>query len=271
MGFYSPASIIYEGQRHGVEFEDVDIAESEWDCTIVERKVRLGFRMVKGLGNPAQEQIEPERQKRPFSSIRDFVFRTNLNRAGLEQLAMVGAFRSFGATRRQALWEVLALLNRTDGELPVEEIETGMARLKPMNQVETMVSDYRGLGLSTLPHLISLMRDKLEQQGILSAIALHDHPNNRLVTTAGVVVIRQRPMTAKGFLFITLEDETGFSNIVVKPKVFERHRKTIVHNQALIVKGLLEKKDGVVNVIGHDFQPLTIMDKPVKLKSRDFR
>ena len=84
-------------------------------------------------------------------------------------------------------------------------------------------------------------------------------------------MIRQRPMTAKGFLFITMEDETGFSNIVVKPKMFERHRKTIVHNQALIVKGLLEKKNGVVNVIGHDFQSLTIMDKPVKLKSRDFR
>jgi len=86
-----------------------------------------------------------------------------------------------------------------------------------------MVSDYRGLDLSTQPHLMSLMQDQLEQQGILSAIGLHSHPNNRLVTTAGVVVIRQRPMTAKGFLFITMEDETGFSNIVVKPRVLERH------------------------------------------------
>ncbi len=271
MGFYSPASIIYEGQRHGVEFEDVDIAKSEWDCTIAYGKVRLGFRMVKGLGNSAKDQIEPERQRRSFSSIKDFVFRTDLNRAGLEQLAMIGAFRSFEATRRQALWEVLALSNRTDDELPVEETESGFTLLKPMNQVETMVSDYRGLGLSTQPHLMSLIRDQLEQQGIRSALELHSHPNNRLVTTAGVVVIRQRPMTAKGFLFITMEDETGFSNIVVKPQVLERHRKTIVHNQALIVKGLLEKKDGVVNVIGHDFRPLTIMDKPVKLKSRDFR
>ncbi len=271
MGFYSPSTVVYEGQRRGIEFLDVDVAISQWDCTVEGDSVRLGFRMVKGLGEDAKGRIEAKRRQKPFESVEDFVFRTGLPQAGLEQLATVGAFRGFGLNRRQALWQVLALVHKRDTELRLRCEDRGSTLLGPMDKIESMVSDFKGLDLSTKPHVMTLVRDELNRLGIASAIQLKDHPNNRVVTTAGAVVIRQRPMTAKGFMFITLEDETGFANIVVKPRMLERFRKVLVRNDALIVKGVLEKKDGVVNVIGHYFAPLTIGDRPVKLKSRDFR
>ncbi|MFH1688023.1 MAG: error-prone DNA polymerase [bacterium] len=271
MGFYSPSTIIYEAQRRGIVFRDVDITRSEWDCTVEDDAVRLGFCLVKGLGKSAKDQIEPERTRRAFDSVEDFVFRTELHRDGLEQLATIGAFRAFGLSRRQALWKVLSLLNRKQDEFRLQTPEKGHDLLLPMNPIESMVSDFKGMSLSTQPHLMTMVRDELRQKNIAAAADLNDRPNSRVVVTAGVVVIRQRPMTAKGFMFITLEDETGFSNIVVKPNILKHYRKVIVRNRGLIVTGQLEKRDGVINVIGHHFEPLTIDQQRIKIRSRDFR
>ena len=271
MGFYNPSTVVYEAQRRGIKFIPVDVSKSQWDCTVEGDQIRLGFCQVKSLGKAAKELIEPELAKGPFVSIEDFMHRTKLNQGALEQLAMIGAFKCFGCTRRQALWEILSPVNEERDELSITIDEQGEQLLNDMTTIETLVSDFKGLDLSTLPHLMSMMRESLQARGIASAADLRELPSKRTIATAGVVIIRQRPMTAKGFMFITLEDETGFSNIVVKPHVLKRFRKVIVRSRALLVKGTLEKKDGVVNVIGVHFEPLTLNGEKIKLKSRDFR
>ncbi len=232
--------------------------------------VRLGFRTVRHIGETSRETIETELARAPFTSIKDFVRRTRLAPQPLAQLALIGAFDSFGYHRRQALWIVLGL-SRREGELDLSTEETGHTMLDPMHIGEQIVADYKGMDLSTGPHPVSLIRASLTQRGILSSADLRTQRNMSWVTTAGVVVIRQRPATAKGFMFITMEDETGFSNVVVKPDMLAAHRRTLVHNQALIVKGILERKDGVTNVIGKQFSALEIDQQDIVFKSRDFR
>ena len=271
MGFYNPSTVVYEAQRRGIAFIPVDVSTSKWDCTVDGDKVRLGFCQVKSLGKAAKELIEAELLRGPFESIEDFMHRTKLNQGTLEQLAMIGAFKCFGYSRRQALWQVLSLVNEGRDELSITIDEQGNKLLNDMTTIETLVSDFKGLDLSTLPHLMSMMRESLQARGIASAADLRELPSKRTISTAGVVIIRQRPMTAKGFMFVTLEDETGFSNIVVKPHILKRFRKVIVRSRALLVKGTLEKKDGVVNVIGVHFEPLTLDGEKIKLKSWDFR
>lgn len=271
MGFYSSSSIVYEARRRGIRVLGVDVSRSEWDCTVEGENVRLGFRCVKRFGPAVKEKIESERRKKAFCSVEDFVFRTNLNQPALEQLARVSAFECFGLNRRQALWRVLLLLRQSPQELQVQFEDKGRHLLPAMQAGEMIAADFKGMDLSTGPHPMSMLRRLLKKQGILSAADLKETPHNAAVTVAGVAVIRQRPMTAKGFIFITLEDETGFSNIVVKPNLVKRFRKQIVHSHALVVKGTLEKKDGVINVVGRAFYPLKLGDNNLTLKSRDFR
>jgi DNA polymerase III alpha subunit len=272
MGFYSPATVVYEGRRRGVKFLRVDVSRSEWDCTVENGAVRLGFCFVKGLGETAREKLETALQERPFRSVRDFVFKSGLGQEGLEQLALVGAFKCFGLTRRQAFWQVLSLIHQSSAELDIEFEDRGRALLPDMNVAESLSSDFKGMSLSTGPHVMQLAREEMKARGVAAAADLNDIPAGRTVSVAGAVVIRQRPVTAKGFLFITLEDETGFANIVVKPNLTKRFRKQILFSNLLIVRGELEKKDGVINLIGRYFEPFEIKRTgPIKLKSRDFR
>jgi error-prone DNA polymerase len=271
MGFYAPATILYEARRRGVKFKPLDITISRWDCTVEDGAVRLGYRYIKSLGPAAKEKIEPELAKEPFRSVEDFVRRTELPQDALEQLAMVGAFHRFGPTRRQALWRVLAIARRSSDELALPTDSQAELELPPMALPERLAADFKGMDLSTGPHPMSLVRERLIADGVLSSLDIRSVPDQRLVTVAGVVVIRQRPMTAKGFLFITLEDENGFLNIVVKPNMVERFRRIVVFCPGLIVRGQLEKKDGVINVIGIDFRELKFAEKEISIKSRDFR
>jgi error-prone DNA polymerase len=271
MGFYSPSSIIYEAKRRGVRFLDVDVTKSEWDCTIEDDRVRLGFSQVKSLGGSVKEIIERELANGPFVSLDDFVERTELNRGALEQLAMVGAFRCFGIERRQSLWKVMSIAKRERDELPIENRESGESLLNPMATYETLIADFKGMNLSTGPHPMRLLRQQLTKQGILSSQDLKTTRNKKAVTVAGMVIIRQRPATAKGFLFLTLEDETGFINIVMKPDMMKKFRRTVVNSSVLLVRGNVEHKDGVINVIGWDFMPLQYRSSSIPVKSRDFR
>ncbi len=271
LGFYSPSTIIYEGRSRGVRFENVDITKSVWDCTIEDGKIRLGFRFVKSMGTSAKERIEPELAKGPFVSPADFVFRTGLDKNHLEQLALVGAFRSFGITRRQALWEMLAVAQQEESELTMKLDETGSNQLQPMAVGEQLAADFKGMALSTGPHPMRLVRRELKAKEILSAADLRKVADKSQVSIAGMVIIRQRPMTARGFMFLTMEDETGFANIVVKPNYVLKYRKAIVYSNGLLVKGQVERRDGVVNVIGREFIPLGLSKEGISLKTRDFR
>ncbi len=271
MGFYSPSTIIYEARRRGIKIRSIDIKKSRWDCTVEGDDVRLGFRYTKSLGPAAKEKLERELTNGPFTSPQDFVFRSGINKDALQQLAMVGAFAGFGLSRRQALWEILALANRSADELPMSADQSGAVQLRPMSIGERLAADFKGMDLSAGPHPISLIRPVLREQKIKSSADLKTIRDNTPVKVAGVVVIRQRPMTAKGFLFITLEDETGFLNIVVKPQLVEKFRKELIYSGGLIVRGTVERQDGVINVIGHSFTPLAFKDAMIKMKARDFR
>ncbi len=271
MGFYSPSTILYEAKRRGVRFLPLDVTISRWDCTVEGEAVRLGYRYIKSLGSAAKEKIEAEIAKGPFVSVEDFVLRTELPQNALEQLAMVGAFHRFGITRRQTLWRVLAMAKRSSNELAIPIESQAEMQLPPMALPERLAADFKGMDLSTGPHPMSLVRERLAKEGVLSSSEVRSVPDQRLVTVAGVVVIRQRPMTAKGFLFITLEDEFGFYNIVVKPNMVDRFRRIVVFCPGLVVRGQVERKDGVINVIGIDFKELQFARNDIAIKSRDFR
>ncbi len=271
MGFYTPSTIVYEAKRRGHRFLSIDIAKSRWDCTIEGSDIRLGFRYIKSLGDTAKEKIESALRDGPFVSVEDFVFRTALPQSSLEQLALVGAFRSFGLNRRQALWATLSLAGRSADELSIPQEETGGSLLPAMLVHERLAADFKGMALSAGPHPMTLIRPTLAQRRVLSAADLTQLSDKSAVTVAGMIVIRQRPMTAKGFMFLTMEDETGFINVVIKPKLVQSCRKAVVYSPCLLVKGLLERQDGVLNVIGHTFTPLRFAANATTIKSRDFR
>ena len=232
--------------------------------------MRLGFRSIKKLGPKAKEQVERALSEGPFTSLADFVQRTRLDRDALEQAAMVGLFRGFGLTRRQALWQLLALWQRGPDELPLRTNEEE-AVLPPMLAAEAVLADFEGMNCSVGPHPMKLFRVLLARRGILSAGDLEQRAQGDVVKVAGIVIIRQRPGTAKGFLFLTLEDETGFVNVVVKPQQVERFRREVVHTTALVVEGTVEREQGVINVIGTGFEPLRFGRQTAQLHSRDFR
>ncbi len=271
LGFYSPSTIVYEGRRRGVKFFPVDVTRSIWDCAIEGEGIRLGFRYIKSLGTAAKEKIESELAGGPFVSLEHFVRRTELNRDSLEQLAMVNAFQSFGLTRRQALWQILALIPRGDSELPIANDNAGQELLLPMNVTEELVADFGGMELSTGPHPMSLVRKALSTRGVLSSGDIKHLRDKQQVTVAGIVIIRQRPMTAKGFLFLTLEDECGFFNIVVKPHYVTLCRKAVVYSNCLMVQGTLEREEGVINIMGEQFTPLRFGRIEDSIVVREFR
>jgi error-prone DNA polymerase len=271
MGFYTPSTIVYEAKRKGVAVDNVCVNQSEWDCSVEEGDLRLGLSQVLSLGREARERLERAKIEGSFASLRDFVRRTGLARHQLEQLAQVGAFDCFGLSRRKALWQVLALVKERGEELELLNCNDGSDRLPAMDLFDEVRADIMGLNLSTGPHPMQLFRASLAESNVCSAADLREIPDRKTVLACGMVVIRQRPITAKGFVFITLEDETGFANIVVNPNLATRFRKEVIFSHALLVTGVIERKDGVVNVIGRQFQPLMIEGKSLKLKSRDFR
>jgi len=270
LGFYNPSTIVEDAKRHGVETLNVDATRSKWDCSLEGEKVRLGFRYVRELGPAAQEKIEKEEGRRPFESLEDFVFRTDLSQPTLEQLAMVGAFSCFGLDRREAVWKVQGLANKSAEEFSLKHLQANKINLPSMSSSDVLIADFDGLGLSPTSHPMQFLRSYLNKLKVKRACDL-TNTNGGNIKIAGLVIIRQRPGTAKGFVFLTLEDETGLINVVVKPNLVKRCRRAIVSSSILLVKGKLEKHEGVINVIGNEFTPLEFPQGGVKFESRDFR
>jgi error-prone DNA polymerase len=285
MGFYSPATLLEDARRHGVEVRPIDLARSRWECTLetgggpasAERPrtplllaVRLGLRYVKGLGESAREQLE---KALPFCSLEEVVERGGLPSAVLERLAAIGAFAGFGLQRRQALWRLHELLARPPG-LPrraAARPAPEQAPLPEMTAVESMVADYRSTGLTTGPHPMTFLRAGLARKRVLTAARLQDCPDGRRVRVAGLVIARQRPPTAGGFLFMTLEDETGLANIVVKPWLVEREGPVVCRAAVLLVEGTMQEEKAVRNVVAGRVEELEFPDPRVEFRSRDFR
>ncbi|MGH9366976.1 MAG: error-prone DNA polymerase, partial [Thermoanaerobaculia bacterium] len=219
MGFYHPATLVKDAQRHRVEVRPIDATRSGWKCRWEEGAVRLGLRFVAGLREAAGKRIEEEQAKTPFAGVEELARRCALRGDELTLLADAGALAGFGRTRRAALWQV-AKVARSSGPLLAELPADDPSPLPEMTREEETAADYRATQMTTGPHLMEHWRARLAARGILSAAELLKVPDGRRVQTAGAVIVRQRPGTAKGFVFLTLEDESGLCQAIVRPDLY---------------------------------------------------
>ncbi|HVA83958.1 MAG TPA: error-prone DNA polymerase [Candidatus Binataceae bacterium] len=288
LGFYHPSTLVKDAERHGVAMAPIDVTRSDWRCTLERTPslpsedaaaadflmpsppsggegqgegafaLRLGLKYVAGLRAETGARIECERKLRPFASIADFTARAAPNRRELDALAYAGAFAAFGMGRRAALWQAAAVERDPRGLFAGVEPAAGAVPLAGMDAMAKTRADYAATGLTVGPHLMAHMREKLRSDGVLAAAELAKASHGAWVKTAGVVIVRQRPGTAKGFFFLTLEDESGISNAIVVPDLFQANR-ALLHNAAiLMVEGVLQKQDGVVAIRARRFKQLRL-------------
>ncbi|HEX3669233.1 MAG TPA: OB-fold nucleic acid binding domain-containing protein, partial [Acidimicrobiia bacterium] len=290
MGFYSPHSIVRDAMHHGVEVLGPDVNESRKDCTLEPRTsgagpvghprpgwhadpstraVRMGLRYVRGLADALLDRIDAERDRKPFASLSDFTRRTGAPTDAIEALATAGAFGSLGQTRRSALWAAGALRDARADKLPGLVTGVDAPALPGMTEVEETAADLWATGLTAGRHPTEFVRERLTDRGVVTVEALRELQHRSVVEVAGIVTHRQQPDTAKGVVFVNLEDETGLLNVICTADVWRRFRKVARMSPALIVRGMLERYQGVINVVAARIEelPLTAADM---VRSRDF-
>jgi len=249
MGFWSPAVLVGDGRRHGVRVLPVDINRSQARCTVEDGSViRLGFGYVSGLGEAGIRRILTARGERPFTDLADFCRRTRLPRRVVEDLIRVGSLDAWETPRRKLLWE-LGKLRYHEEELDLVFAPDDGVELPPVSKAEAMGAEYEVLGLSTGDHCMALYRSWLTAKGILGSRELAACAPGKLVRAAGLVAVHQAPPTAKGHHFITLEDEDGLINVIVRPDVYARYRRVLRTARLMIVEGVIQRRDGVVNLL----------------------
>jgi error-prone DNA polymerase len=307
MGFYAPAQLVRDAHEHGVEVRGIDVNRSEWnvqmevgdeqECgmrsaergvnSLVESSVsclplatsashflRLGFRLASGLPTAVIERLLVARQTGPFRSLADFARRTKVSQSLLVRLARTGAFESLGLNRRAALWQALA--HRPDdnrplfNDLPMTDEPVGAEILPQMSEFENVLADYHTTGLTLRQHPISFFRQRLAQRRVVPNRALSTLTDGRKVRVAGLVLVRQRPGTAKGITFVTLEDETGVANLVIRPDIWQRFREVARGATVWIADGKLERQREVVHVLVTRLAALEELAGPMDSQSRDF-
>lgn len=301
MGFYAPAQLVRDAREHGIAVLPVDVNFSDWDAlleggtgfdpkalapqhremrTVIKSRkaVRLGFRLIKGVSEQEiREKLLPHRGQ-GYRSIRDLWLRSGMNRATIERLAEADAFRSIGIDRRRALWEVRALDARNASEsLPlfehagqVDDLQKEPAMdLPEMPAGEQVIEDYRALTLSLKAHPLSFLRAELIKRRIIQTRDLQTAPRNRPVEIAGLVLIRQRPGTAK-VIFMTLEDETGVANVIIRPKIFQRFRSVVMAARLVRIRGILQRENEVIHVIADSIEDMTPMLGLLQSEKRRF-
>lgn len=276
MGFYSPATLLQDARRSArtVKAKPVCIVHSEWNCTVEDAQtIRLGLRYVKGLQEANVRAMQSARAAAPFVSLDDFLRRTRFTAAERRALAQVGAFHVLTRHRRDALWKIEggwseeeSLFRYAEAQARLAETETD-SPLAPMTLPERLHADFAGTGVSVGAHPMALLRGRLPE--VLRASDLKSVPNQTRVTIAGSVICRQRPGTASGVVFISLEDETGIANAVVWPDFFEQQRLVITQESALRITGLLQNVAGVIHVQAQHIEPLRFAELPAQA-SHDF-
>jgi error-prone DNA polymerase len=263
MGFYAPATLVKDAQRHGLEVRAIDAARSDWKCTLepggAKPAVRLGLRYVNGLREAAGLALAGERARQPFADLADLVRRVPLRPSELAALAELGALAAIdprARTRRSALWQVAGLERESHSLFAGLAPDDGESPLAEMTPLEATLADYRRSGLTPGPQVLAHLRAELDARGVLPAAALREARDGRRVRTAGHVIVRQRPETAKGFCFLTLEDETGTANAILTPRAFRRFRVPL-HTAAIVeIEGPLQNVDGVIHVRVRGLRPL---------------
>jgi error-prone DNA polymerase len=281
MGFYHPATVVKDAQRHGLRAKPVDVTCSDWNCTLErdsrERDsretdggepdhhltLRIGLRYVRGLQQASAEALLQQRLRAPFASVEDLAHRVpQLSRDNLAILATVGALNNLSADsklhRRDALWQVEKAVRRA-GPLLEGIVESDEASpLRRMNVEERLVADYHGTGLTTGHHPMAYRREVLRARGVKSAIELRSLPHGKLATTAGCVITRQRPGTAKGIIFMTLEDETGTARVIISPDFYDQNRMVVLNERFVLVSGVVQNQDNIIHLKARSIKPLSI-------------
>ena len=278
MGFYSPATLIHEAKRSGVEVRTPCLAHGGWECTVepasepvngaqaVHPALRIGWRYVRGLGERSLEKLRAAHERAPFTSIADVVQRARLNRAEVTMLALANAFSAWESNRHRAAWEALRVSGDTLPLAPPRPLVLPSSR--PLTRSEVIALDYHTTGSSIHGHPMQALRGKLRERGVRDSQELARMRNRQPVSVAGLVVVRQRPSTAKGTLFLLLEDEHGFMNIIVPAKLVEPNEAVVKHAQFLLVRGRVEREGAALSVLGAEFRKLK--SAPLVHASRDF-
>ena len=285
MGFYSPAQIVQDVRRHGVEVMATDVTESDWDCTLSlasrhspqvhspqsgknQPALRLGLRLVNGLSREGAARLTEARKLRPFESVEDLAVRCGLDKRDLKCLAAAGALATLAGHRRQAYWDVAGIEQVTP--LALASSNEMQPELTQLTEGQNLAADYASLGLTLGRHPLALLRNDLRAQRLVTANELRSFPHGRLTRAAGLVTSRQRPGTASGVTFLTLEDETGSINVVVWRDLAEKQRPQLLGSQLLAVYGVLEKQGEVTHLIAGHLKDLTPMLGDLVTQSRDF-
>jgi error-prone DNA polymerase len=289
MGFYQPAQLVQDAQRHGVKVLPADVRYSNWDCTLEKRgqspfsrekkdsdpfspALRLGLRMVKGMREKSARRLEQARSEQPFRSAQDLAARARLDRHDLAVLAEAAALRGLAGHRHRARWEIAAV------EKPVDDLLNTAAEsqpdpfysIRPPSEVDNTQADYASTGLTLGRHPLALLRPVLRRRRAVTARELRQKPHGTHVRACGLITMRQRPMTASGTIFLTLEDETGFVNVVIWPRLFEKQRAEILAANVLAVDGVMETDGDVHHLIAGRVHDFSFLAENLQSKSRDF-
>jgi error-prone DNA polymerase len=289
MGFYSPATIVEDARRHGLVVRPICAQKSEWDCTLEgpgDRNggttarcsrdhaaasgalaLRMGLRYVKGLSDVVAQRMIAAR---PYADLEDFVRRSGMPQSTLSSLAEAGAFEGFGVARRDALWQVRGLVRGQHDALPVPAQSEQSPVFAALGPLDTILWDYRATAHSARGHPLGPLRGELAALGLPDARTVLAMPDGRRVRYAGLVICRQRPGTASGVVFMTLEDETGIVNLVVWPKIFDRYALLARTAPFLGVTGRLQVEQGVIHVIADELWAPVVTRPPPETESRDF-
>jgi error-prone DNA polymerase len=282
MGFYSPSQIVQDarrgrGDRVGIEVRPIDARCSEWDNTLedafdfdpqAQPALRLGLRQVAGLSQAAGEALVAARRQQPFADVADLCLRAGLDAKARDSLAEAGALDALAGHRNAARWQVAGVEPRRP-LLPGSPRERDIA-LPPPRIGEALLADYRSTGLTLGTHPLALLRPALAKRRLLASRDLQSRPHGSGVRVAGLVTQRQRPATAKGTIFVTLEDEHGMVNVIVWPHLGTRHRKALLQSRLLAVRGRWETVDGVQHLIAGDLRDLSHLLGELRMPSRDF-
>ncbi len=300
MGFYAPAQLVRDAREHGVEVRPADINLSDWDSTLEDadfrpdhvdfrhrgmsdvirtrKAVRLGFHQIKGLSERGVRDRLIENRGSGYVSIHDLRLRSGLDKADIERLADADAFGSLGLSRREALWQVRGLdAGKAAGQLPLfDQVLQGEFQVEPAANLpdmlpgEQVIEDYRYLSLSLKAHPTAFLREDFIRMGVTRSVDLLQVRNGRRVTIAGLVLVRQRPGSARGVIFMTLEDETGIANAIVWPKVFECYRAIVMGARMVKIRGRLQSVDGVIHTVVDDIEDITPMLRRLQEDIRSF-
>lgn len=288
MGFYSPSQLVQDAKRHHIEVRPVDIQASDWQCTLEQPSlsdvasagasqpaIRLGFQRIKGFKEDAAERIIEARMVKPIRSLQDISMRARLDKGDMERLTEGGAFRSLSGHRYQTHWEAKGMLDNQT-RLPTEDMDYLVAEkqevyLPPPTEADDLRADYTSLGLTLGRHPMAMLREQDPFAKLKTASDLEALNHGRFVQVAGIVTGRQRPSSASGVLFMTLEDETDNINVVIWTRVLETFRAAVVQGRLVKVKGVLERQDSVIHVVAGHVEDLSHYLEHFALKSRDFR